>query len=120
MGILPDANNLAAPSPAALAVDLAAQAQDPTSALRTGSITSQITVTLPPGTAELAAAEAAASSSTSAAGAVPLWESSCVPKSYTAFDMEICYDCCIRVCEWGAQVPQVDGADVWSGDRHAV
>jgi len=116
--ILPDPNSISAPSPAALAVNLATQAADPTSPLRQGTLTSQIVVSIPPGTAALAAAEVAATESSSSSDSdVPLWESSCVPKSYTAFDMEICYDCCTYVCEIGAQIPQVGGQNVLAGYR---
>ena len=116
--ILPDPNAVAAPSPAALAVSLAQQAADPSSALAATALGGAITVTIPPGTAELAQAEVAAASVE--VGSVPLWESSCVAKTYTSFDMEVCYDCCTYICETGVEVPQVGGQDALPGYRAEV
>jgi len=117
--ILPDTSSTTAPSPAALAVNLAQQAADPNSALRQGSLTGAITVSLPPGTAELAAAEES-SSITLDASAVPGYFKNCVPLTYKAWDMEICYDCCTYLCETGPEVPQMGGQDVLPGYRAQV
>jgi len=117
--ILPDTSSTTAPSPAALAVNLAQQAADPNSALRQGSLTGAITVSLPPGTAELAAADES-SSITLDASAVPGYFKNCVPLTYKAWDMEICYDCCTYLCETGPEVPQMGGQDVLPGYRAQV
>jgi len=116
--IIPDASSTTAPSPAALAVSLAVQAADPASALRATSLGGSITVAIPPGTAELAAAEAAETEVTG--DEAPLWETNCVPKTYTAFDMDTCYDCCRYTCETGVEKPQVGGQDVLPGYRGRV
>lgn len=116
--ILPDTSSATTASPAALAVNLAQQAADPNSALRAGSLTGAMTVTLPPGTAELAAASEEADET--AAGDVPNYFKSCVPRTYTSFDMEVCYDCCTYLCETGTEVPQLGGQDVLPGYRAQV
>ena len=114
--ILPDTSSANAVSPAALAVNLAQQAADPNSKLRKGSLTGAITVSLPPGTAELAAAE----SKSTVKVAVPAYFRNCVPRTYNAWDMEICYDCCTYLCETGTEVPQMGGFDVLPGYRAQV
>jgi hypothetical protein len=116
--ILPDTSSATAISPAALAVNLAQQAADPNSKLRKGSLTGAITVSLPPGTAELAAASSA--STVTSTGAMPKYFTNCVPRTYTAWDMEICYDCCTYLCETGTEVPKMGGQDVLPGYRAQV
>jgi len=115
--ILPDTSSATAVSPAALAVNLAAQAADPNSPLRQGSLTGAMTVSLPPGTAELAAASAP---TTVEAGTVASYLTKSVPRSYSAWDMEICYDTCTYLCETGTEVPQMGGQDVLPGYRAQV
>ena len=115
--ILPDTSSATAVSPAALAVNLAQQAADPNSALRQGSLTGKMTVSLPPGTAELAAATAR---TTVTATVMAQYLSKSVPRSYSAWDMEICYDTCTYLCETGTEVPQMGGQDVLPGYRAQV
>jgi len=115
--ILPDTSSTTSLSPAALAVNLAAQAADPNSALRRGSLTGAMTVSLPPGTAELAVVS---TTQTASAAIMPLYFTKCVPRSYTAWDMEICYDCCTYLCETGTEIPQMGGQDVLPGYRAGV
>jgi len=116
--ILADTSSTTAVSPAALAVNLAVQAADPNSALNSGSLTGALEVSLPPGTEELAAAEQATVSAET--GTVAKYFSSCQPRSYTAYDMEICFNCCTYLCETGSDVPQMGGQDVLPGYRAQV
>merc|ERR1712100_902526 len=115
--ILPDTSSATAASPAALAVNLAQQAADPNSALRQGSLTGAMSVSLPPGTVELAAAT---TTTTTVAAAVPQYLTKSVPRTYSAWDMEICYDTCTYLCETGTEVPQMGGQDVSPGYRAQV
>jgi len=115
--ILPDTSSTTAVSPAALALNLAAQAANPNSALRQGSLTGAMTVVLPPGTAELAAESGEQNTSTAS---LPLYFTNCVPRSYSAWDMEICYDCCSYLCETGTEVPEMGGQTVLPGYRAQV
>ena len=101
-------------SPAAVALNLAEQAADPNSVLRQGTLTSSVKVSLPAGVEELA------SSKTSSAS-VPLYFSSCEPKTYTSgLDMKKCYQCCTYLCQTGNEVPQVHGTDVLPGFRSQI
>jgi hypothetical protein len=114
--ILPDTSSSTSVSPAALAVNLAQQAANPDSALRKGSLTGSIQVSLPAGTEALAAVATATTSSTT----VPQYFSKCVPRSYTSFDMEVCYDCCNYKCQFGSEVPKEAGYTVQPGQRTVV
>jgi hypothetical protein len=92
------------------AASLAKQAADPNSLLRTGSITSAVTgVSV---SAEVLAAAAAELGATIEATAKPSYFRLCEPRSYSAFDMEMCYDCCSFKCEVGQEVPAVNGLPV--------
>jgi len=108
--ILPDSTSTSAPSPAAVAMNLAVQAADPNSALRQGSLTSSVSVTLPAGVEELAQTK-----TTVTAGAVPKYFTNCVAKTYTALEMKKCFQCCNYLCQTGPEVPQVGGTDVLPG-----
>ena len=116
--IIPDLTSTTAVSPASLAVALAVQAADPNSALNTGSFTSGMAVALPAGVEEMAAAEATTSETTE--GVIPKYFSQCIPQSYSAWDMEICFNCCTYLCETGTEVPQSGGQDVLPGFRAQV
>jgi hypothetical protein len=110
--ILPDVSSSSAPSPAAVAMDLAVQAADPRSALRQGTLTSSVSVALPVGVQE------AAGKKSTTAGAVPKYLSTCEPKSYSSsLDMKRCYTCCNFLCQTGPEVPQDGGNDVLPGFR---
>jgi len=112
--ILPDASSASAASPAAVALNLAVQAADPNSVLRQGTLTSSVEVTLPAGVEDLAAESSASSTSS----AVPLYFSTCEPKTYNpGLDMKRCYNCCTYLCQTGTEVPQVGGIDVLPGFR---
>jgi hypothetical protein len=113
--ILPDTSSSTSVSPAALAVNLAQQAANPDSALRKGSLTGSIQVSLPAGTEALAAVASTTSSTT-----VPQYFSKCVPRSYSSFDMDVCYDCCNCKCQTGSEVPKEGGSSVSPGQRAAV
>jgi hypothetical protein len=113
--ILPDTSSSTSVSPAALAVNLAQQAANPDSALRKGSLTGSIQVSLPAGTEALAAVASTTSSTT-----VPQYFSKCVPRSYTSFDMDVCYRCCNYKCQLGSEVPKERGYTVNPGRRSAV
>jgi len=111
--ILPDPTSTSAPSPAAVAMDLAVQAADPNSALRRGSLTASVSVSVPAGLEELAQ-----TTNTMTAGAVPKYFSTCEAKTYTSrHDMKQCYTCCNYLCQTGPEVPQVGGMDVLPGFR---
>ncbi len=113
--ILPDVSSSSAPSPAAVAMDLAVQAADPKSALRQGALTSSVSVALPVGVQE------AAGKKSTTAGAVPKYLSTCEPKSYSSsLDMKRCYTCCNYLCQTGPEVPQVGGTDVLPGFRPKI
>jgi hypothetical protein len=114
--ILPDTSSSTSVSPAALAVNLAQQAANPDSALRKGSLTGSIQVSLPAGTEALAAVATATTSSTT----VPQYFSKCVPRSYTKHHMGICYDCCHVKCQTGSEVPKEGGSTVSPGQRAAT
>jgi hypothetical protein len=51
---------------------------------------------------------------------VPKYFKNCVPRTYTAWDMEICYDCCTYLCETGTEVPKMGGQDALPGYRAQV
>jgi hypothetical protein len=113
--ILPDVSSSSAPSPAAVAMDLAVQAADPRSALRQGTLTSSVSVALPVGVQEMAGQK-----STTTAGAVPKYLSTCEPKSYSSsLDMKRCYTCCNFLCQTGPEVPQ-DGGNVWFSSEYGI
>ena len=42
----------------------------------------------------------------------PSYFALCEPRSYSAFDMEMCYDCCTFKCETGKEFPAVNGVPV--------
>jgi len=115
--IRPNPDSIASLTPAQIAADFAAQAANPTSALRTGSVTGGISgVVVPPWVEEAAAAAGA----TATATAEPSYFTLCAPRSYTAFDMETCYDCCALKCETGPEIPAVGGVPVLAGYRAQV
>jgi hypothetical protein len=104
-----------------VAATIAQQAADPNSLLRTGSITSAVTgVSV---SQDILQQAAVAAGTTAQATAKPSYFRLCEPKSYHAFDMEMCYDCCSFKCETGNEVPAVNGLPVsacaypvhWSG-----
>jgi hypothetical protein len=116
--ILPDTSSSTSVSPAALAVNLAQQAANPDSALRKGSLTGSIQVSLPAGTEALAAV--ASTTTTTSSTTVPQYFSKCVPRSYTKHHMGICYDCCHVKCQTGSEVPKEGGSSVSPGQRAAT
>eukprot|EP00960_Hanusia_phi_P076511 768571-Hanusia_phi.AAC.4 len=97
--ILPDLASASAPSPAAVAVNLASQATDPNSKLRQGSITSQVSLPLPPGV------QVQATSQSSAVNANPSYYSQCFAVTDQSDDMRRCYFCCQYLCMFGPDAP---------------
>eukprot|EP00960_Hanusia_phi_P036623 752422-Hanusia_phi.AAC.8 len=111
--ILPDLRSAQSSSPAALALELSAQASDPNSALRQGNLTSNAVFTVPSGLQQLV-------NTSNNTNSIPTYFSSCLLRSYQYWDMEMCFDCCSYACEVGPEIPVVNGWQVLPGFRAEV